>query len=322
MSPIEFSKPRSSLFDVVLGACVSGPRSSRTGIVLVAAAAALWGCWSLCFKSAERLSTTVLSATTETAVVFIVMLLSMLPLALLTRRRQERAGSMAARPASAWALLMLLGCTDAANGLAFFQAMQTTSVAIAVLTHYLTPLIVALLAPLVLKEKMRGSTLIALAIALSGLVLLLRPWTDVSSKDIAGASLGALSAIFYASNVFLGKRLFSSFNSFEVAAWPKLSSVTILVAAALLQGDAVVETAPLLVLLAGGFLCGSVPTVLFYAGLQRIAASQASVLTLVEPLVAVVVGVVVWQEALHPLGIVGGLCVLGGAVIIARAQAA
>ena len=45
-------------------------------------------------------------------------------------------------------------------------------------------------------------------------------------------------------------------------------------------------------------------------------------LTLVEPLVAVVVGVVVWQEALHPLGIVGGLCVLGGAVIIARAQTA
>ena len=76
----------------------------------------------------------------------------------------------------------------------------------------------------------------------------------------------------------------------------------------------VVELRPLLVLIAGGLVCGSLPTVLFYAGLQRIAASQASVLTLCEPLVAVVVGVVVWGEAL------GGGFVLGGAVIIARAQ--
>jgi drug/metabolite transporter (DMT)-like permease len=318
MAPVELSRP--SIVDVVLRACMSGPRSSRVGALLVASAAALWGCWSLCFKTAERLSSTMLSATTETALVFIVMLLTMLPLALITRRRQEREASLPARPASASMLLLVLGATDAANGLAFFQAMQTTSVAIAVLTHYLTPLLVAVLAPLVLKEKMRASTLIALAIALSGLVLLLRPWTDVSSKDVTGAALGALSAVFYASNVFIGKKLFSSFNSFEVAAWPKLSSVAILVGAAVLQGDAVVETGPLIVLLIGGFVCGSIPTVLFYAGLQRIAASQASVLTLVEPLVAVVVGVVVWQEALHPLGIVGALCVLGGAVIIARAQ--
>jgi threonine/homoserine efflux transporter RhtA len=77
----------------------------------------------------------------------------------------------------------------------------------------------------------------------------------------------------------------------------------------------------LLVLGAGGVLCGAVPTVLFYAGLLRIEASRASVLALMEPFVAVVFGVVVWGEALHRLGVVGGLSVLGGAALLARAPA-
>ena len=309
---------------------MSAPSRTGVGISLVAVAAALWGWWSLCFKNAERLSTTTLTATTETAVVFVVMLVTMLPVALVMRRRQERAGSTTRRSTKAWSLLLVLGVVDAGNALAFFQAMQTTSVAIAVLTHYLAPLIVALLAPLVLHEKWRPSTLGALALALAGLVLLLRPWTEVSSRDVVGACLGALSAVCYATNFFLGKGLLAgggantsaSFHPFEVAAWPKLSSVVVLVGAALWQESVVVETVPLLILLVGGFFCGTIPTLLFYAGLERITASQASVLTLVEPLVAVVVGVVVWHQALHPAGIVGALCVLGGAFIIARAQQA
>jgi drug/metabolite transporter (DMT)-like permease len=318
-----------SFADVVNGllrVCMSGPRRSLAGALLVVAAAAWWGCWSIVFKTAERLSTTTLPAASESAAVFAVMLVTMLPLALKTRRDQlaatttTAATTLPARTTAQWGLLFLLGVTDGLNALCFFQAMQVTTVAVAVLTHYLTPLIVALLAPLLLGERRRASTFVALAVALTGLVLLLRPWTDVDAGDLEGAGLGALSAVFYAANVFLGKRLFVSFNSFEVAAWPKLTSLLVLGAAAWCAGGVALEADVAAVLAVGGFVCGSLPTVFFYAGLQRIAASQASVLTLVEPLVAVVVGVAVWGERLHGLGVVGAACVLGGAVIIARAR--
>jgi drug/metabolite transporter (DMT)-like permease len=210
--------------------------------------------------------------------------------------------------------------SDALNALCFFAAMQQTSVAIAVLTHYLTPLFVALLSPVVLGEPAKRSTWGALALALSGLLLLLRPWTAVGAGDVVGAGLGALSAVFYAVNVFVGKRLFDRFDAFEIAAWPKLTSLVVLAVAAVIAGGGVPSAAAIAVLVVGGVVCGALPTVLFYAGLQRIKASQASVLTLMEPLVAVVVGVVVWGEALHPLGVLGGLCVLGGAFVIARAR--
>lgn len=302
---------------------MSGPRSNVTGAVLVVAAAALWGCWSIAFKSAERLSSTPLSAPLESTVVFAVMLVTMVPLALYTRAQQlktKATSTTTTRSPAQWALLFALGITDGLNALCFFQAMQTTTVAVAVLTHYLTPLIVALLAPLLLGEARKRSTYVALAIALLGLVLLLRPWTDVDVDDLRGATLGALSAVFYAANVFLGKRLFSTFNSFEVAGWPKLTSLLVLAVAAVAAGPVDVDGDALAVLVVGGLVCGSLPTVFFYAGLQKIAASQASVLTLVEPLVAVVVGVAVWGEALHVFGVVGAACVLGGAVIIARAR--
>ncbi len=296
-------------------------RGALHGSALVVAAAALWGCWSLSFKNAERLSPS-LSAATESAVVFVVMLVTMVPLSVVTRARAVTSGAApkAARSTSAWATLLLLGLSDAGNALCFFGAMQKTSVAVAVLTHYLTPLLVAALSPWVLREPARRSTWGALLLALSGLVLLLRPWAAAGGDDVTGALLGASSAVFYATNVFLSKRLQDRFDAVEIASWPKVTSTIALVLVAVVTsaGNVLPSTSALFVLVLGGLLCGALPTVLFYAGLRRVQASQASVLTLVEPLVAVVLGVVVWGEALHPLGVVGGACVLLAAAWIAR----
>lgn len=297
-----------------------GPTHPGAGAFLIVAAAALWGCWSIVFRSAEAASQAPLSASTETAVVFIVMLVTVAPLAFGARRHQVALGHAPRRTGRAWAVLLLLGLTDAANALCFFEAMQRTTVAIAVLCHYLAPVIVALLSPVILGEPRRRSTLWALALSLGGLVLLLRPWGQVSAADVEGAALASLSAVFYAASVFLGKRLLSSFSSFEIAAWPRLTSVPVLVGAALLSSSGLaVEWRPLLILMVGGLVCGSLPLLLFYAGLARLQASQVSVLTLVEPLVAVMVGVVVWGEPLVLLSVVGGALVLGGAFLIARA---
>jgi drug/metabolite transporter (DMT)-like permease len=66
-------------------------------------------------------------------------------------------------------------------------------------------------------------------------------------------------------------------------------------------------------------LCGVTAALVFYAGLARVRASQASVLTLMEPLVAVIVGALVWHEVPGPWALVGGALVLGGAALIVTA---
>lgn len=61
-----------------------------------------------------------------------------------------------------------------------------------------------------------------------------------------------------------------------------------------------------------GALCG----LLFVWGLRRIAASQASVLTLLEPFVAVVLAAAVMGERVGLVSLVGGTLILAGALLV------
>jgi drug/metabolite transporter (DMT)-like permease len=63
---------------------------------------------------------------------------------------------------------------------------------------------------------------------------------------------------------------------------------------------------------------GAVSGIVFVLGLERIGAERASILTFVEPLVAVLVGVLVWDEPLRPLAIVGGALVVAAGIHVAK----
>lgn len=290
--------------------------------LLVAGAASLWGMWSLCFRNAERISSSPLSGATESFIVFAGIGLVLAPLAWRTRSRG------APRSRRGWALIALLGVVDGFNALCFFSALQHTTVALAVLTHYLAPLIVTVLAPLVVGERWRARTFIALAVSLTGLVLLLQPWTigsTSSTSSILGPALGAISAVFFAGTVLIAKLLGTErFSIYEIGVLPKVPACIVLAVAAVAQGgprSLVVDLPVLGMLLAGMLAFGAVPLVMFYVGLAKTPVSQASVLTLCEPLVAVIVGVVAWREVPGVLALVGGALVVGGAAAIALAGA-
>src|SRR5689334_20176885 len=72
-------------------------------------------------------------------------------------------------------LLALNAIFDAINVLTFFGAMDHTTVAVAVLTHYLTPILVALAAPHIDGVRVPGAGVAAL-VATTGLTLVLEPW--------------------------------------------------------------------------------------------------------------------------------------------------
>jgi DME family drug/metabolite transporter len=294
--------------------------------LLVAGAASLWGMWSLCFRNAERIATSPLSGATESLVVFVAIGLVLAPFAWRTRGT--------GRSRRAWTLLVALGVVDGVNALCFFSALQHTTVALAVLTHYLAPLLVALSAPLIVGERWRARTFVALAVSLLGLALLLQPWAlaSSSSTSLLGPALGAVSAVFFAGTVLIAKLLgkltredgTGGFSIYEIGAWPKVPACLVLAIAALAQGgpSALVVDVPVLTLLvAGSLVFGTLPLVMFYVGLARTPVSQASVLTLCEPLVAVLVGVVAWNEVPGAIALVGGALVVGGAGVIALAPA-
>lgn len=279
-------------------------RKRALGYALVAVAAMMWGTWPLILKNAP------MPAALQSAVLMAVLTLASLPVMLRDRVR--------AKPTlRQWAGVAWLGVGDALNVVLFFAAYQRTTVAIAVLTHYLTPIFVALAAPIVLREKARARTASAVGIAFAGLVLLLEPWrVGLGRGDVIGAALGAGSAVFYASNVLVNKRLAKAFSGSELMFFHGLVATPLLFALVPSREYSTVSGHALGIVLVGALGPGALGGLLFVWGLRRIAASHASVLTLLEPFVAVLLAAAVMGESVGLVSFAGGALILGGAVLV------
>lgn len=273
------------------------------GVVMVALAAASWGTWSLFLRP------TGLPATTTSPIMFAVMGLVALPLSLRDRTPQwDR---------TTYLLLAGNTLTDALNVITFFAAIQKTTVAIAVLTHYLAPILIALAAPRIEGTRTRGA-LPAAIVALTGLVIVLEPWrTGGDAGAFTGALLGLASAVCYAANTFVVKRTAARLGAARAMSYHSLAAAVLMLPLAV-SGFATVTWFDLGLLSAGSMSIGAVSGIVFVLGLERIGAERASILTFVEPLVAVLVGVLVWDEPLRPLAIVGGALVVAAGIHVAK----
>jgi drug/metabolite transporter (DMT)-like permease len=283
-----------------------GPITRRrlAGYALVAAAAMGWGTWPLILRHAP------MPPALQSSIVMAVLTLGSFPVMLRDRVR-ERARLVH------WLGVASLGVADALNIWLFFAAYQRTTVAVAVLTHYLTPVFVAVSAPLLLGERMRMRTITAVVISFAGLVLLLEPWrADLRARDVVGAALGAGSAVFYASQVILNKRLLHVFSAGELLFFHGLVGLPLLCAT--LSPTALGEASPsaIAIVIAGALGPGVLSGLAFVWGLRRIAASQASILTLLEPCVAVALAVLFLGQSIGTLPIAGGGLILIGAILV------
>ena len=268
---------------------------------MVVIAAATWGTWSLFLRP------TVLAATVTSPILFLVMGLAALPWAL----RKLRTGRW---DRTTVALLFAHAAFDAINVLAFFSALGKTTVAIAVLTHYLAPVLISLGAPYIEKTSARG-TKGAACVALAGLVIVLEPWRASADGALIGAALGLTSAVCYAGNVFTLRPLIARIGAAGALSFHSLIAAALLTPLAL---GAAITPHDLGYIVGGSLTAGALAGILFNAGLARIGSARTAVLTFAEPLVAVAVGALVWDERLHPLAALGGAMVLGAGIHVAR----
>jgi drug/metabolite transporter (DMT)-like permease len=259
---------------------------------MVAAGAILWGCWALFLRPAG------LSGPQNGLLVLAAM---SLPAPFLLRRE-------ALRDRRATVALVIIGLADAANVACFFAAMRNGPVSVAVLTHYLAPLLLALSAPWVLRERPSTRALAGVPVTLFGLALLIiQPGTAFSGLT---AALGAASAIFYAIIVLGSKEAARAYSPLAVTSLhAPISAVALLLYFGAEALPPALDGATLRVLV-GGAVCGLGGNILFNAGLRRVPTAAAGALTYLEPLTASVVGQVFFAESLTPAGMAGGVLVL------------
>lgn len=271
------------------------------GALLVAAAASLWGLWPLWIREAGT------GGAAASCIAFLTAGVLGLPLAV----REARGRS---RPLRAWGLLALLGLADATNAWFYFRALAEGAVAPGVLSHYLAPVILAVVGPWILREARSPRTAVALVLAAGGTALMVLLADGAGGDARKALILGGASAIFYASATILSKLLAPHFGDAELMIWHALVAAVALVVVVPLPHPR--EWGWLVV---GGVVSALAAGLLFYAGLRRTPVERAGVLTYLEPLCAVLVGWIAYAER-PPLGaIAGGVLVVAAGVLTVTA---
>jgi drug/metabolite transporter (DMT)-like permease len=274
----------------------------------VALAASSWGAWALVIRHADAICA--MPAALESAIVMAVVTIVTGGMSLGDRVSRRRTWK-------AWAYVAWFGVSDVLNVLLFFAAYKLT-IAVAVLTHYMTPIFVALAAPIVLRENMTTRTRSAIALSFLGLAVMLGPTAAMAGGAAvwASAALGTASAVFYASNVLVNKFIVDAFSTTQAMFWHGVFATWLGVA--LVPRGAWAGIDPH----AAGFLAvaaigpGALGGVAFVWGLRRMPAAHASTLTLLEPLVSVFLGALVLRERVGVPAVLGGALILAGAVVV------
>ncbi len=288
------------------------PISRALPYAAVAAAAFAWGNWSLILRHAEAIAP--MSSALESTIVMAVLTVVSGVLSL-----QDRIPSRAPLGPRLW--IVWLGFSDAFNLLLFFAAYKIT-ISVAVLTHYLTPIFVAIAAPFLLRERITSRTALAVIGSFAGLAVMLGPGgTGAGAAAVwQCAAFGAGSALFYASNVIFNKFVTESFSTSEVMFWHGTISTPLLAFCVPRAEWGSIDPHAATFLAVASIGPGALAGLAFVWGLRRMPAAHASTLTLLEPLVAIVVGSVVFGEALGLRALAGGALILTGALTVMTAR--
>lgn len=211
-------------------------------------------------------------------------------------------------------LLFLSGVLIGINWILLFEAYNYTTVSVATLSYYFAPVIVTVGAAILFGEKMSLKRWICVGGSAVGLAILTGLGdTANSNQHIKGIAFGLCAAVFYASVVLLNKYIKGA-DGIQRTFLQFSSATAVLLPYVLLTGGINIGTlAPTEIasMLTVGFLHTGIAYCLYFTAIKKIPGQQVSVLSYIDPLVAVIVSVSFMSELLSVLHIIGGVLILG-----------
>ena len=207
------------------------------------------------------------------------------------------------------------------NNFLYFEALHLTSVATALLLQYQAPILVALYTVLVQRQRLSKRLVASLVLAVAGCALVVRAYDPaVLRPNLLGVVAGLGTAVTFTFYILTSR-----------AALKTMKAWTLLAYAYLFASLAWAVVIPPWKILGRGFppetwlafaVIATVGTVipfgLFISGLKYLPPTQASIVSMLEPVVATIAAYLILGETLLPLQIVGGGLVLAGVVMVQR----
>ena len=214
-------------------------------------------------------------------------------------------------PRAARVPCVAMGLAMAAYQATYFSAVPLAGIAVAALIAICSaPLLIAALAAAFLGERLTPRVVLALALGVAGTALLIAgpgAAARLSPRFVAGVLLALGAGLSYAVYVVVAKAALAATAPLPLAGATFAVAVLTLLPALLLPGaPRQIELGwPWMVYL--GVVATAGAYALYTIGLRNVPASTAGVATLLEPLTATLLGVLVFGERLGAAGAVGAL---------------
>lgn len=289
-------------------------KESRLGVALIAAGA--------CGFSSTIVFARSLASFSPLSLAFFRTLSSFLFFCVLLRLRKTAPAALFPRPRKL-GLLLGLGLSVGATGMLYLYALNYTSAANAVLLNNTSVIYVALLAPWLLAEKRSRYTWPSVVLAMLGIVCVADPVELARSSGFntslagVGIATAALSGVTYAFTMLLSRLLREEIDPIVQIWWSTgIASLMTLPWAFQYPSSLVVKNLPFLIAI--GVVGQGGPYLLYFLGLKRTPAQVVSIVALLEPVLGMLMGVLIYNEIPNALGIVGVVLVLSAIMLVSR----
>ncbi len=214
-------------------------------------------------------------------------------------------------------LLVFSGVAIGFNWILLFEAYNYTTVSEATLCYYFAPIIVTLACAVFFREKLGWQQIICFVMSTLGVILIVATGESgaVQNRPL-GILMGLGAAVLYAGVVLINKFIKNvggiqrTFYQFLAAA------VVLLPYVAYTEGfhlDGLAWNGWVNLLVLGIFHTG-ITYFLYFSSLKELPGQEASVLSYIDPLVAVIISVAALGESVTPMQMLGGALVIGFAL--------
>ena len=206
------------------------------------------------------------------------------------------------------------------NAWAFFSCQMECSLAVAATLLYLAPAFVTVLSALLWKTRITPRKAAALLLAFAGCALVSGIAGGALTISRRGLLLGLTAAFLYGMYTVFAHYGLQHYDSLTMTYWSfvfsGLASLAFADAGELLP---VLQTGRGIAGAAGLVIIATVlPYSLYTKGLEGVESGKAAILANVEPVMAAILGIVIFHEQLSAWAVLGIVCVLGGVVILAK----
>ena len=228
--------------------------------------------------------------------------------------QKKRLNMLAIRKNRIW--LLISGVCLGLNWVFLFAAYLHTTVAIASLCNYMAPMIVIVVAPAVLHERLNKRKIPCVIAAFVGIILVSGFWNG-EIGDASGILMGLMAAICFVIIVICNRKM-QGINPYDKSIVQLVISAVTVLPYVLVKNWGIeinwnVKSVVIIIVL--GLVHTGVAYCLYFSGMTTLPVQTVAILGYLEPVVSVICSAVILHEHMNISGWIGAVLILGAAII-------